>query len=506
MLRIPYLIAIAVVFTLLCNSADFHRSISSSPTRLNPLLATDSASGAISGWIFTGLLKFDKNGKIVPDMAESYRFEDNTTLVFKLKKGIKWHDGKEFDAYDVLFTWKWLRSESVVTPYKSDFKYVKSIETPDRYTLRIEYSRPYFKALSIWMMGILPEHLWKDVSDPMRSDLNRLPVGTGPYRLEKAFGINERIILHANEKYYEHPPFIGRQIFHYIGDPSAEFMMLESGKLDIGSLSPLQVSRQIDDDFKKRFDIYERPSQGYTYLGFNLRKRPFDDPRIRKAIAYAIDKKELIDLLFFSHGVPCHGPFMPGSDTYPNDYEPHGYDPEEAKKLLSQAGYGREKPLSFTLVTNTGNDIRIGAAQIIQQQLARVGIDMKIRTMEWQAFLNTVVFPHRFDAVLLGWSLSLIPDAYPIWHSDSDKTGGFNFIGYHNEKVDKLIERSESMTDRERFASVYREIFRLIVEDHPYVFLYIPNSITAISKKIKGVEPSTILGIEHNFIDWRIED
>ena len=130
---------------------------------------------------------------------------------------------------------------------------------------------------------------------------------------------------------------------------------------------------------------------------------------------------------------------------------------------------------------------------------------MKIRAMEWQAFLNSVVFPHNFDAVLLGWNLSLIPDAYPLWHSDSDKKGGFNFVGYHNDEVDRLIEMSEKIVDRKKFARIYRRIFRLIVRDNPYIFLYIPYSITAVKKNIKGVTPS-IIGIEYNFIDWKIED
>ena len=485
--------------------SDFQRSMSSSPTRLNPLLATDSASAAITDWIFDGLVKFDRNGSIVPDLASSWSFEDNRTLIFHLRHGVRWHDGQPFTARDVAYTYTFMNSDKVVTPYKSDFKYVKSVEALDDYTVRVRYTQPYFKALSIWMMGILPAHLWSREKDPMRSPLNKLPVGTGPYRMDKPFGINERIVLTANKHYFFHAPYIARQIYHYIGDPSTEFMMLKAGKLDIGSLSPLQLERQVGPAFKKKFAIYEQPSQSYTYLGFNLRRKKFADPRVRRAIALGIDRQEIIDLLFFSHGRPCYGPFMPGSRVYPRSFHPESYNPALAKKLLKAAGYDTAHPLAFTVVTNTGNDIRINAAEIIQQQLLRIGVRMKIRTMEWQAFLNTVVFPHNFDAVLLGWSLSIIPDAYPIWHSDGDKPGGFNFVGYHNPEVDRLIRESERMVDPERFAAYYRKIFRLIVADHPYVFLYIPDSITAVSRRVRGVRPS-ILGIQHNFIDWKIKD
>ena len=483
----------------------FQRSMSSSPTRINPLLATDSASAEIAGWIFNGLLKFDENGSIVTDLAKSWSFENNRTLRFTLRENVRWHDGKPFTAEDVKFTYDWMISDKVVTPYKSDFKYVKSVEALDNRTVRIHYSQPYFKALSIWMTGMLPRHLWEHEKDPMRSLLNKLPVGTGPYRMTKPFGINERIVLEANGEYFEHPPFIRRQIYHFIGDPGTEFMMLKAGKLDIGALSPLQLERQVNESFRRRYNLYERPSHSYTYLGFNLRDPKFKDPRVRQALDLAVNRQEIIDLLFFSHGSPCYGPFMPGSSVYPKDFQPEGYRPDEAKRLLAEAGYGPDHPLHFTLVTNTGNETRINAAEILQQQFLRIGVEMKIRTMEWQAFLNTIVFPRNFEAVLLGWSQSLIPDAYPIWHSEGDKKGGFNFVGYHNPKVDRLIKESERLVEPEAFAARYREMFRLIVADHPYIFLYIPNSITAVSKRVEGVSPS-IIGIEHNFIDWKIKD
>jgi peptide/nickel transport system substrate-binding protein len=141
------------------------------------------------------------------------------------------------------------------------------------------------------------------------------------------------------------------------------------------------------------------------------------------------------------------------------------------------------------------------AAQIIQHQLAKIGVEVKIRAMEWQAFLNTVVMPRKFETVLLGWGLGLMPDAYSIWHSESIKKGGFNFIGYKNEEVDRLIKKAEETIDLKELSKIYKKIFALIVSDVPYVFLYIPNSITAVNGKIKNVEPS-IIGIMYNEIEW----
>jgi len=476
-------------------------SISSSPARINPLLATDSASAEVAGYLFNGLVKFDKNAAIVGDLAEHFSFENNTTLLVTLRKNIYWHDDEPFGADDVVFTYQLLNSPRLVTPYKDNFKYVKSVEKLDDLHLKITYSQPYFKALSIWMMGILPKHLWSKVDDPMTAALNKLPVGTGPYMLKKPFRVNERIVLDANPRYFIHPPHIENINLHYIGDPSTQFITLKAHGLDIGSLDPLQVERQLDSAFRSYYRLIEQPSHTYSYLGFNLRKKKFQDRRIREAIDLAIDKKEIIDLLFFSHGTICRGPFMPGSDAYPKDLKPYHFDPERSRMLLKELGYSPVHPFRFEVVTNTGNDIRINAAQIIQYQLHKVGIEMKIRTMEWQAFLNTVVMPHNFEAVLMGWSLSLIPDAYSIWHSDGDRKGGFNFIGYHNPEVDRLIVESEKIIDPDTFAHMYRKLFHMIVDDHPYVFLYIPNSITAVNRKIEGIQPS-IIGIDYNQIDW----
>jgi len=476
-------------------------SISSSPSRINPLLATDSASSQISDWIFNGLVKFDKNGTIVGDLAEKFYFEDNKTLIFELKKGVVWHDGEPLKAEDILFTFNLLKSPKLITPYKDDFRYVESVEVLNSYRIRVKYREPYFKALSIWMMGILPKHLWEREDNPMTSKLNKMPIGTGAYILKKPFKINEKIILNANPNYLPHKPKIDSIKYNYIGDPSTQFITLKAKKLDIGSLSPLQVNRELSSDFKRYYSLVEQPSQSYTYMGFNLRRDKFKDRRIREAIAYAINKEELIDLLFFSHGKICNGPFMPDTPVYPKDYTPKGYNPKKAKEILKELGYTIDNPFRFEVVTNTGNDIRINASQIIQYQLKKVGIEMSIRTMEWQSFLNTIVMPHNFEAVLMGWSLSLIPDAYSIWHSDGDKKGGFNFIGYHNSRVDRLITDAQKIIEPDRFAKEYQKIFKLIADDTPYIFLYIPNSITAINREIRGVEPS-IIGIMHNRIDW----
>ena len=489
-----------LVFTISLFSSTLHLSISANPSRVNPILATDSASGTISGWVFNSLITYNKEGKIKLELAKSYHFVDDTTLIFKLRDDVKWHDGKPFSAQDIVFTYKTITSPKIFTPYASEFRYVKSVEALDNYTIKITYKKPYFKALETWMMGILPKHLLENEKDLMTSSFNQHPIGTGPYKL-KGFEISKDIELRANKDYFIHKPNIDKIIYHFIPDPSTEFLMLKSHKLDVGNLSPLQIERQIDKSFKDYYAIYEDISHGYTYMGFNLKNPKFKNPKVRLAISLAIDRQELVDILFFGHGRVCNGPFMPGTFAYNENVKAPKRDIKRAKQLLKEAGYDKNHPLSFEIVTNSNNSTRMYAVQILQHQLKDIGVKVTIRALEWQAFLNTIIAPRHFEAIVLGWSLGLMPDAYSIWHGDSDKKGGFNFVHYHNKRVDKLIKKAEQTVDKKKLSVIYKEIFKLIAQDNPYLFLYIPNSITVVNKKIKNVSPS-IIGVMHNLIDW----
>lgn len=477
-----------------------HLAYSSKPGRLNPLLATDSASGEIAGWMFNALVTYDANGSIIPELAESYRFETPTKLVFTLRRNVRWSDGKPFGAQDVVATYNAAVSPKVFTPYSEPFRFVKSLRALDAARIEVVYTRPYYNALDMWTLSILPAHLIADDPDLMTSSFNRQPVGTGPYTLTQ-FAVSRDIVLTKNRDYFIHEPRIDRIVYHFAPDPTSEFLMLRQGALDLGGLSPLQLERQVDAAFRARYRIVEQPGHGYTYLGFNLRLPKFRDPRVRKALSLAIDRQQIVDVLLFGHGNVCTGPFLPGTFAFDPSVRPPARNVAQARALLAAAGYGPGRPLTFELSTSAANSTRMLAAQMIQQQLAGAGVVMTIRTMEWQAFLNTVVGPRRFDAVLLGWSMGLLPDAYAIWHSDADKKGGFNLVGYRNATLDRLIDEAEGTVDKRRLGVLYRQMFRQIAADNPYLFLYIPRSITAVSKKIRGVRPA-LIGLTYNVIDW----
>ncbi len=491
------------LFILTCKlfSSTLHLDISANPSRLNPILATDSASSTIADFIFNSLVKYDENAtNIVGDLAKDYYFENNTTLIFNLRHNVKWHDGELFSAKDVAFTYKLINDKSVISPYTSTFRMVKSVEVVDDFTIKVIYKKPYFKALETWMMGILPEHILKNEKNIMSSSFNSSPVGTGAYRLTR-LEHSKSIELSAFDDYFEGRAKIDRLSFHVIADPMTRFLMLKSAQLDIGSLEAMQFERQVDREFFKKFQKIEQISHSYTYLGFNLRLKKFKDERVRHALSLAINRQELVDILFLKHGQVCSGPFLPGGASFNADVKAPSQNIKRAKELLKEAGYDEKNPFRFEIVTSNSSSIRPYAVQILQQQLSKVGVDVKIRIMEWQAFLNMVVFPRKFEAVLLGWSLSLSPDPYLLWHSDNDKPGGFNFVGYHNKKVDKLIEQMQVTIDRKKLSSIQQKIFKDIVQDNPYLFLYIPNSITVVNRKIKNIKP-TINGIWYNQREW----
>jgi len=486
-------------------ASTLHLSTSSNPSRINPILATDSASSEISNYIFNGLVKYDKDAQnIIGDLAEKFYFEDNVTLIFEIKSGVKWQDGEAFSAKDVLFTYELINSPQVVSPYTSTFRMVKSVEIVDELTIKVTYKEPYFKALELWMSGILPYHLLKDEKNIMSSKFNTHPVGTGPYRLTK-LEFSKNIELGANDDYFEHRPKIDKIIYHVIADANTRFLMLKTEKIDVGSLEAMQIERQIEPSFFDNYKVIEEIAHAYTYLGLNLRREKFQDPRVREALSLAVDREELVDILFMGHGQVCTGPFLPGGPSFNAEVKAPKQNLKRAKELLKEAGYDEKNPFSFEIATSNSSSIRPYAAQILQHQLAKVGVKVELRVMEWQAFLNTVVFPREFDTVLLGWSLSLSPDPYLLWHSDSDRPGAFNFIGYHNTKVDALIETMQGTIEREALAKIQQEIFAEVVAENLYLFLFIPNSIQVVNKKIEPIEP-TLNGIWHNYIEWEIKE
>ena len=480
---------------------------------LIPLLATDSASHAVAGQIYNGLVKYDKNLNIVGDLAESFDIaKDGLTITFHLRHGVKWHDGVPFTSRDVLYTYKVTIDPKTPTAYAEDFKQVRNISVPDDHTVKVTYDKPFAPALASWSSGILPAHLLEG-QDITKSPLARKPVGTGPYRF-KEWIAGQKIVLEFNPDYFEGRPYIDHYVYRIIPDTSTMYMELKAGAVDTMTLTPVQYARQTTSrEFTSRFNKYRYPSSGYVYMGYNLRHPLFGDKRIRQAITAAIDKDELIHGVLFGMGQKAVGPIIPGRWAYNPNVRDILYNPVHASELLAQAGWRKKnsdgilvkdgKPFSFTILTNQGNQQRLLTAQIVQQRLKHVGIDVKIRIVEWATFLKEFVDKGRFEVVMLGWSTSPDPDMYDVWHSSKTNPGELNFIGFKNNEVDRLLVEGRGTFDIEKRKKAYFRIQDILAEEQPYTFLYVPDALPVVSSRIRGVEPAPI-GIGYNQIRWYV--
>ena len=477
-------------------------------------VTSDSASHTAAGYVFSGLVRYDKNLKLEGELAETWEVSpDGKRITFRLRKGVTWHDGAPFTSEDVLFTYRRMIDPNTPTAYAEDFKQVKRAETPDPSTFVVEYGKPFAPALASWGMHILPKHLLAEYPDISRSPLNKKPVGTGPFRFVE-WKTGEKTVFETNPDYFEGRPYLSRVITRVIPDPATMFLELKSGGIDMMGVTPLQYTRQTEtEEFRRSFHKYRYLSFGYTYLGFRLSHPLFSDIRVRQAIAHAIHKKEIIDGVLFGLGQEATGPYKPGTWVHNPDVKRYPYDPQRAKALLGEAGWkdadgdgvlekeGRK--FSFTVLTNAGNESRAKTAAIIQQNLAAVGVKMEIRTLEWAAFINEFVDKRKFDAVILGWNIPQDPDQYDIWSSKKTGPKELNFVGFQNAEVDRLLEEGRRTFDLEKRKKAYSRIQEILAEEQPYVFLYYPDALPVVHKRIHGVEPAPA-GISYNFIKWYV--
>jgi peptide/nickel transport system substrate-binding protein len=475
-------------------------NLGAEPSILNPLLSTDATSSSITGKIFNGLVRINEDLEIEPDLATTYNIsEDGLVYTFTLRDDVTWHDGIPFSGEDVLFTYEKILDPTTNTVRRSGYVYEgKSVvfELIDAYTFRATLPIPFAPFLDKMGMDIIPKHIYED-EDINRSSYNRDPIGTGPYKF-KLWKPGQYVILEKNDNYYHGVPKTNTIINKIILDPQAGLISLKKEELDLDGIPPKDVESLRSEE---HLDLYSYYDLNYTYLGFNLKHKFLSDNRVRKAIAHAINKDLIVNGVLKGKGLPAHVPTSPLLWSYPEDttsmvYE---YDVEKSKQYLSEAGFLlNEKtniyekdgaPLSFTILTNQGNKERAKSAQLIQNFLKEIGIHVDIQILEWSSFVKLVSSdqdPKAYDAVILGWSLSLDPDSYSIWHS-SEYPKGFNFVGYENDRVDDLLIKGRRETVQEKRKEIYRALYQEITNDLPYVFLYYPESTVGVHKRVKGL-------------------
>jgi peptide/nickel transport system substrate-binding protein len=475
---------------------------------LNPVLVDESAGGDIIGLVFNGLLRYDENLKLVGSLAEKWVVSpDGKTITYFLRHGVKFHDGVEFTADDVLFTYRVYIDPKVHTPFAADYQYINDVKVLDPYKVRVTYKKAFAPALSNTFSSILPKHLLEG-KDVNTADFNRHPVGTGPYRFVE-WKTDQKIVLEANPDYWEGKPHIKRFVMRVIPDQASEFLSLLKGEVDAigawtsGSLSAEQFARQTDrKEFTNSYRKFQSQQFAYTYIGWNLGNPLFKDPKVRKALTMALDRQAIIQNVIYGLGQVCTGPFVPGSDACNPDVKALPFDPVAAKKLLAEAGWkdtdgdgilykvidGKKTPFRFKLYTNQGNVSRERIATIVQQQLKEIGVAVEPQIMEWTALLSQYIDKRKYDAMIMGWQFGPEPDCYLAWHSSQTGEHQYNQVGYQNPEVDRLLVQGRETLDPAKRTAIYRRIHKILADDVACTFLYVPDSLAAVHLRYKGIQ------------------
>jgi peptide/nickel transport system substrate-binding protein len=488
------------------------------PSTLIYMVAGESASAAVTANIFNKLLKYNANLDLEGELVERWQISsDSKTITFTLKPNLQWADGKPLTSQDVMFTWQAVTNEKTASPYASDYQLVKNATAPDPRTFIVTYDQAYAPALDSWAgLQILPKHLLEN-QDLHTTAFARKPIGSHFYQLDK-WNSGENIKLSKNPKSVLGEANIAQLVTRIIPDNSAQFLELMADNIDSMGLDPIKYSRIIPSrpELQEKLALYKELGNSYTYMGFNLKHQPFDDLRVRLAINYAIDKQEIIDGVYLGLGINIASPYKPGTRWSNPTLKPYTYDVQKAKTLLKEAGFEDTngdgilerdgKPFSFEILTNQNKE-REKSAVLIQRRLREVGIDVQIRAIEWASFISRFIKTGDFDAVILGWGLGLDPDQFNIWHSSQQQPGQFNFIGYQNAKVDRLLELGRVELDPNKRMAIYHEFSRVLFEDSPIIYLSAGYGLTAIHKRVKGIQsPVPPAGVGYDAHQWYIPE
>ena len=426
---------------------------------------------------------------LVVEPVAAPRFLAEPEVVFRLRGGVRWHDGAPFTSRDVKFTYDAIMDDRVASPRKSDYELVLSLDTPDPLTVRVVYRRPFSPALESWMMSTLPAHLLADTPpDQWPVMFNRAPVGTGPFKFAE-WKTNQFVRVVRNDDYFRGRPHLDGIVFRTMADPLTLRLAFETRQIDFWSADPWAVG-----SFKKdgRFTVFSAPSNSYNYIGWNLRRPLFRDLRVRQALAHAVNIGQMIRYVLYGYGTQSTGIFTPEMWFFNPRVEPLNHDPAKARQLLADAGW---KPgpdgilvnesgerFAFTLITNNGNVIRSDIATLVQADLKALGVEVKVEMYEWAVFIKNFVNKNDFDAVVLGWALGQGFDQFQIWHSSQAEPGRLNMVGYKSAAADRLLGAIREEFDREKIIAMCGELQQLIYDDQPYMFLFVPEGTSVMWK------------------------
>jgi len=465
-------------------------AVEADATKLDPQLGTDIPSANVYyGKIYEGLVTQDKNMNIMPVLATSWKQVNSTTWDFNLRQGVKFQDGTPFNAQAVIATFQRIEDPKTASPRASLFKMIKSMKAINDYKVEFVTKYPFapmLANLSHYSAGIIsPAAIQK-----YGNNLGQHPVGTGPFSFQ-SWTPGSAITLVRNDSYWGPKPTLQKVVFQVVPEDATRLAMLQTNQVQLDdTVSPDDLSQLKN---STSVNLVETPGLGNDYLGFNLKIKPYDNVKVRQAIAMALDKSSIVQGVWNGVGSVANGPMGPMVFGYDANLPSYAYDLNKAKQLMAQAGFAN----GFNTTLWTNNDpSREKLAEVIQSQLKGIGVNIQIKTMDWAAYLAATGQGNGDGMYLLGWS-NMTGDAdynqYFLFDTEAEgNTGNRSF--YSNPQVDKLIQEGRLETNPTKRLAIYAQAQQIEVQDAPMVFLHNSTFLTATTSNVKGywMSPSEI--------------
>ena len=475
----------------------------------------------ISHLIYSGLMKYDKDGKIVEDLAESYVIEENRIYKFKLRSDALWHDGQKLTADDVIFTIKLIQDPKYASPIRQNWQGVE-VEKQDENTIVFKLISPYSPFLENATVGILPKHIWENSSPNSfpHADANLQPIGSGPYKFEKfqkdSSGNIKSYTLKINDKYYGSTPNIEGITFKFFDSEDEALQALRNG--DVSAMSFVSGFNNVNVEKLKNVTVRNFSLPRYFAVFFNQAKsKPLSEKAVREALSYATNKEEIIHEAAGGKGSPAFGPIVKELLGYnPQIEQKYEFSVEKAEKSLDSAGWidsdgdgVREKKikneteptkLEVKLITVQWPELE-KVLRVLENQWEKVGVSVNIEAYSLGEIQQEFIRPREYEAIVFGQVVGIDPDPFSFWHSSQKKDPGLNISLYENKTVDKLLEEARQTLDSNSRVEKYVLLQDYVSQDIPAIFLYSPSYLYPINRNIKGIKEGKIADPSWRFAD-----
>ena len=457
---------------------------------LDPRLQRNTTGFRTVNLLYDGLLQLDENLQPIPDLAQSWENPAPTTWVFHLRDGARFHDGVPVTADDVVYTFETILDPATRAPQRNLYIPIETIEPVDHLTVKFTLSEPYAPFLSYLDMGIVPRHLVE-----AGHDLGSMPVGSGPYRLSR-WEKGSKIVLEANVDHWGGIPTVPLVEVVLVPDNTARAQAFEAGDLDLiqSPLAPQDIKRLGSDD---RFQNRVQPGIAITYLNFNTATTHLSDPRVRRAISMLVDQETIIGQIYEDTDDKAQSIFPPTSWAHSSEIAQPLFDPEAARRLLSELGWRDSdgdgvldrngNRLAVRLGTHSEDVNRVQTVEFLQNTLSQSGIEASIEISDWPSF-SVRRDAGDYDIILLGWTQIVDPDR--VTFEQLHSTGGLNWGRYRNSRLDALLEMGRSARSREERERAYRDAARIVADEVPYYIISYQGYQVFYSRRLQGFQPN----------------